>query len=144
VKEGNSMQGTYKVGEPIKITYQASGATTGLVDVTTQILDETESLDAVDFPDVVLTENAGIPGEYVGSFTPDVVGTWRTVTDSVTKPGRIVKQYGVVSHNVDSIGESVGNLNDVSSVEVKAEADQALTDYGVAKTSDIVSPPMLG
>jgi len=138
------MQGTYKVGEPIKITYQASGATTGLLDVTTQILDETESLDAVNFPDIVLSENGDIAGEYIGAFTPDVAGTWRTVTDSATKPGRIVKQYDVVGHNVDSIGESVGNLNDVSPAEVKTQADQALADYDVAKVSDITSPPMMG
>jgi hypothetical protein len=124
-----------KVGNPIQITYQASGATTGLIDVVAQILDETESLDPVNFPDVTLTENGDIPGEYIGSFIPDVVGTWRTVVDSATKPGKVVKQYEVTTKDIDSVA---------TSAEVKAEADQALLDYGVAKSSDIVAPPMLG
>ena len=128
---------SYKVGTPIKITYQAAGNTIGLTDVTAQILDETESLDPVDYPDIVLTENSDVVGEYLGSFTPDAVGTWRAIIDSATKPGRLPKQYEVTNRDIDS-------LNDVSPAEVKAEAGQALSDYGVAKSSDIAAPPMLG
>lgn len=124
-----------KVGNPVKITYQAAGATTGLLDVTAQILDETEALDAINFPDVVLVESGDVAGEYFGSFTPDVIGTWRTVVDSVTKPGKVVRQYEITTKDVDSIA---------TPTEVKVEADQALVDYDVAKASDIVSPPMIG
>lgn len=120
-----------KLGTVVKITYQAAGATTGLLDVTAQILDETESLDAVDFPDIVLTENTDIAGEYLGNFTPDVVGTWRTVIDSITKPGRVVKQYEITAFDIDP-------------AEVVDGTGQALTDYDAAKASDIVSPPMIG
>lgn len=120
-----------KLGSTVKITYQAAGATPGLLDVTSQILDETESLDAVNFPDIVLVENGDIAGEYLGEFTPDAAGTWRTVTDSVTKPGKVVKQYDVTTYDVDP-------------AEVVAGAGQALSDYDVAKVSDIVSSPMMG
>ena len=134
----------YKVGTEIKITYQAAGATTGLLDVTAQILDETESLDAVNFPDITLVENAEVVGEYFGSFTPDVVGTWRVIVDSATKPGQVIRQHDVVNYDVDTVGTAVDGLNDVSTADVNAEVDQALVDYGVAKASDITAPPMLG
>lgn len=135
---------SYQVGTEIKITYQAAGATTGLLDVVAQILDETESLDAINFPDITLVENGDIAGEYLGSFVTDAAGTWRTVVDSATKPGRIVKQYDVVNYDVDTVGTAVDGLNDVSTADVNAEVDQALVDYGVAKASDITAPPMLG
>jgi hypothetical protein len=133
-----------KVNKAIKITYQAAGATTGLVDVISKILDETESLDPINFPDITLVESVDIPGEYLGSFTPDTVGTWRSVTDSATKPGKIVRQYDVVANDADSINDAVGNLNDIDAAGVNAEVDTALADYDVAKASDIVSPPMVG
>lgn len=102
---------SFKVGSPIKITYQASGATTGLTDVTAQILDETESLDPVNFPDITLTESGDITGEYFGSFTPDVVGTWRVVIDSIIKPGKVVKQYDIVVYDIDSVGSAVDGIS---------------------------------
>ena len=123
-----------KVGNPVKITYQAAGATTGLLDVTAQILDETEVLDPINFPDIVLAESGEIAGEYFGSFTPDVIGTWRTVIDSVAKPGRVIKQYDIVARDIVSVGD------DIAALDVAGE----LATYDVAKASDIVSPPMIG
>jgi len=136
-------QGNYKLNESITVTYQAAGGTTGLSDVTMQIYDESGALDGVNFPDVTMTE-VGSSGRYEGSFTPDAVGVWRVVINSTTKPGQVVKQFDVVSHNIDSIGGAVGGLNDVSAADVNAEVDTALADYDVAKASDITSPPMLG
>jgi len=125
-----------KVGTPIKITYQAAGSTTGLTDVIAKILDETGSPDLVNFADITLTESPDILGEYFGYFTPDAVGDWVAVCDSATKPGKLPKQYRVTAKDVDS-------LNDVSTTEVKTQADQALADYDVVKKSDISNPPVI-
>lgn len=136
-------QGNIRINEVKEVTYQAAGGTTGLVDVIMEIYDETKSKDLVNFPDVTMTE-IGDSAEYVGSFTPDAVGVWRVVITSATKPGKVVKQYDVVSHNIDSIGGGIAGLNDVSSAEVNAEVDQALADYDVATVGDITAPPMIG
>lgn len=150
-------QGNYKSGEAIKVTYQAAGNTASLTDVTMKIQDETGALDPVNFPDVTMSEGA-VQGKYTGLFTPDAEGVWTVTVNSATKPGPMVRQYDVVGHNVDSVGDAVdsvnttvgsidtavGNLNDVSTAEVNAEVDQALSDYDVAKASDIVSPPQIG
>lgn len=135
---------SYKINKAIPITYQAAGNATGLVDVITKILDETGSLDGVNYPDVTLTENVDIPGEYLGEFTPDTTGTWRTVTNSASTPGKLVRQYEVIDNDADSVASAISSQNDISTAEVNAEVDQALVDYDVAKKSDIVSPPMLG
>lgn len=162
-----------KVSVPIEVTYQAAGGTVGLLDVTMVIYDESHALDGVNFPDVTMTE-IGSTGRYYGSFTPDAEGVWNILIDSATKPGKVVRQFDVVGHDVDSIGDAVGSLNDVSTADiagelatydaptkaeldlgfaalndidaagVNAEVDTALADYDVAKASDIVSPPMLG
>lgn len=154
---------SYKVGVAIEITYQAAGSTTGLVDVTMEIYDETGAKDIPNFPDVVMTE-IGVTGRYKGSFTSDDEGKWRVMIDSATKPGRVVRDFDVVGHDVDSVGDAVAvtdgkvdtlptkvevdakidALTDIDAAGVKAEADQALVDYDVAKGSDLVSPPMVG
>lgn len=137
------MQGAYKVSEIIEVTYQAASATTGLTDVIMEIYDELGAKDLSNFPDVTMTEIVS-SGEYKGTFTPDLTGTWRVVIDSVVKPGQVIKQFDIVGHNIDSIGNSVGGLNNLSTIEVNAEVDQALIDFDVAKASDLVSPPMVG
>jgi hypothetical protein len=98
--------GAYKVGEPIEVTYQAKDSTSGLTDVTMEIYDETKSKDVINFPDVIMTE-IGFTGRYYGSFTPDAVGSWKVLINSATKSGKLVKQFEVVNHNVDSIGDAV-------------------------------------
>jgi|GEM_PF-3808526 len=142
-----------KIDKAIEVTYQAAGATSGLVDVTMVIYDEGHALDEVNFSNVVMTE-IGITGRYYGAFTPDAEGVWTILIDSATTPGKVVKKYTVVAHDVDSVGDVVATtdgkvdtvdgkitaLNDVSIVEI----DTVLVDYGVAKGSDIVSPPMVG
>lgn len=136
-------QGIYKVGEVIEVTYQSAGGTSGLVDVIMEIYDETKAKDLINFPDVTMVEIAA-SAEYVASFTPDVAGKWRTVITSATKPGQVVKQFDVVSHNIESIGVAVAALNDISAAEVNTEVDQALADYDVATVGDITAPPMIG
>lgn len=125
-------QGEYKVNEIIEVTYQASGSTSGLTDVTMEIYDETRAKDGVNFPDVTMTE-IGSTGRYYGTFTPDAVGKWRIMVDSATKPGRLVKDYDVVAHNIDSIGSAVDGLNDVSTVEIATE----LETYDAVKKSEL-------
>lgn len=135
-------QGLYKIDEVIEVTYQASGGASGLSDVTMEIYDESGAKDIINFPDVTMAEIAS-SGEYSGSFTPDAVGTWRVVISSATSPGKVPRQFDVIDHNIDSIGGAVGGLNNISSAEVNAEVDAALSDYDVAKVSDITTPPMI-
>ena len=135
-------QGTYKIDEVIEVTYQASGGASGLSDIIMEIYDESGAKDIADFPDVTMAEISS-SGEYGGSFTPDAVGTWRVVINSATSPGKVPRQFNVTDHNIDSIGGAVGGLNNISSAEVNTEVDSALSDYDVAKVSDITTPPMI-
>ena len=125
-----------KVGAAIEIVYQAAGATSGLSDVVATIYDETHSLDGVNFPDVTLTE-LGSTGRYYGSFTPDAEGWWTVIVDSATKPGKVVKSYEVVGHSVDSVGDSVAALNDLSAADVNTEVDTALADYDAPTKAEL-------
>jgi len=122
------MQGIYKTGEVIDVTYQATKATSGLIDVTMEIYDESRAKDGVNFPDVTMTE-IGATGRYYGSLTPDAEGVWTVMIDSATKSGKIVKTFLVVGHNIDSIGDAIAALNDLSAADVNAEVDTALADY---------------
>jgi len=45
-------------------------------------------------------------GRYKGSFTPDAEGKWRVMIDSVTKSGKIVKDFDVVAYNIDAVGDA--------------------------------------
>lgn len=154
-----------KVNKAIEITYQAAGAQSGLSDVTMVIYDETHTLDGVNFPDVTMTE-IGSTGRYYGSFTPDAEGEWTIMIDSATKPGKVVKHYTVVGHDVDSIGDAIGAQNDISTADVagelatydastKAELDTAESNIrGGSETLETiktaidglpqVAPPMIG
>lgn len=108
-----------KVNDVIEVTYQAAGATSGLTDVTMVIYDEGHALDAINYPDVVLTE-IGSTGRYYGSFTPDTIGNWTVLIDSATTPGKVVKKYKVGNHSENSIGALIEALNDLSSADVSA------------------------
>jgi len=138
-------QGEYKVGEIIEVTYQATGSQTGLEDVTMEIYDETGVKDVPNFPDVIMTEIVAT-GRYKGSFTTDAEGKWRVMIDSATKPGKVVKDFDIVAHNIDAIGDAVAALNDLSAVEIQgADGDtlKTLSDQidGVASAD---SAPMVG
>jgi hypothetical protein len=123
-------QGQYKIGEVIEVTYQATKSTTGLVDVTMEIYDETHTKDVITFPDIIMTE-IGTTGRYYGSFTPDVEGVWNVTINSVTKKGEVVKQYAVVGYNIDAVGDAINVVDGkVDSIDVKVDA--------------LESPPMIG
>lgn len=154
---------SYKVNAVREVTYQAAGSTPGLTDVTMEIFDETGAKDIPNFPDVVMTE-IDSTGRYKGSFTPDTEGKWRVMIDSATKPGKIVRDFDIVGHDVDSVGDAIAvtdgkvdilptkvevdakidALIDIDAAAVNAEVDTALSDYDVAKASDITAPPMIG
>jgi len=123
-------QGLYKIGQAIEITYQATKAQTGLLDVTMVIYDEGHAIDAINFPDVVMTE-IGTTGRYYGAFTPDVEGEWTVLIDSVTKSGKVVKKYSVTAHNIDSVGD------DVVAVDGKVDGVDVKVDTAIAGVSTV-------
>ena len=159
-----------KVNKAIEVTYQAAGVTTGLEDVTMVIYDETHSLDAVNFADVVLTE-IGATGRYYGSFTPDAEGKWTIMIDSITAPGKIVKKYDVGASDIDSVSENVTTvdgkivtvdgkidaLNDIAAADVTGGTTVAAAVTAITGGSEtletiktavdaisVVTPPMVG
>jgi len=157
-------QGLYKSTQVIEVTYQAMAATSGLTDVIMEIFDESGAKDVVNFADVTMTE-IGSSGRYKGSFTPDAVGKWRVMIDSVTVTGKTIKDFDVVAHNVASVGDAVSTvdgkvvtvsgkvdtvdgkvdtaqaaidaLNNVSAAEVNAQVDSALSDYDAPTKAEI-------
>lgn len=131
-------QGIYKVGEVIDVTYQATKSTSGLTDVKMEIYDESRAKDIGNFPDVTMTE-IGSTGRYYGSFTPDAEGIWTILIDSATKSGKIVKAFAITAHNLDSIGDAVAALNNLSAAAVNAEVDTALADYDAPTKAELDS-----
>jgi hypothetical protein len=134
-------QGKDKVGQILKVTYQAVGATTGLADVTMEIYDETGSKDVVNFPDVSMTE-LGSSGRYEGSFTPDAEGKWRVMIDSATKPGKVVRDYDIVAHNIDSIGDEMAKDSTVAKAGADGDTLKDISDQ--IDNIDTSAPPMIG
>ena len=122
-------QKDYKIGEEIKVTYQAPGALTGQI-VIMEIYDETGAKDIVNFPDVTMTE-VGAKGCYRDSFTPDEGGNWEIIVALDNGEGQAVKQYSVAGYNVDAIGLIVSET-------------EATLDIVKSKVDDLDSPAMLG
>lgn len=142
-------QGEYKVGEVIEVTYQATKSQSGLTDVTMEIYDETGAKDIGNFPDVVLTEIIST-GRYKGSFTPDVEGKWRIMINSTSKSGKMVRDFDVIGHNIDAVGDAVATVDtnmakDITVAKTGADGDtlKTLSDQldGMASQD---SAPMIG
>jgi len=95
----------YKVGEEIKVIYQAPNGETGLV-IKMEIFDAT-GFKNNDFPDTILVE-IPIAGSsmYRGSFTPNAVGEWTVHVFMENGSGTVVKQYSVGNYNLNDIGEN--------------------------------------
>jgi len=107
-----------------------------------EIYDETGVKDIPNFPDVVMTE-IGVTGRYFGSFTPDVAGKWRVMINSVIKKGKMVKDYDVVSHNIDEVGGTVSTLeNDIKGVD--GDTLKSLSDQIDGIEGGIESGPIIG
>lgn len=116
-----------KNGVAIEVTYQAAGAATGLGDVKMDVYDELHAED-VGKAVAAMTE-IGTTGRYFASFTPDAEGEWQVHIDSITTPGKVVKHYSVVGHDVDSVGDDVATV-DGKVVTVDGKVDTAIA--GVA------------
>ena len=129
-------QGIFKTGEAIDVTYQAAKLTTGLVDVTMKIYDETRALDSINFPDVTMTE-IGATGRYYGSFIPDAAGVWTIFVDSAAKSSPVVKTFLVCTANLESITADIAALNDLSAVEINSVVASALSTYDAATGTDV-------
>lgn len=132
-------QGIYKIDELIKVTYQASGATSGLVDVAMDVYDEAGAKDigqSATMVEIVAT------GCYELAFTPDAEGKWRVMIDSVVRPGKMVKDYDIVAHNVDSIGDNMAKDNTVAKAGADGDTLETLSDQ--IDDIDTSAPPMIG
>jgi len=101
-----------------------------------KIYDESRAQDLVNFPNVTMTE-IGATGRYYGSFTPDAEGIWTVMINSATKPGEIVKIFAVTAHNIDSIGDTIAALNNLSAAQVNAAVDTALADYDAPTKAEL-------
>lgn len=109
----------YKVGEAIKIEYQAPNKETGLT-IISEILLPGDVKDS-NFPDVTLDEVLG-KGVYTGTYIPDTQGEWATVTHKDDGDGQVIKRYSVGAHDVHSVGEGVGTaIAGVAVVDGKAD-----------------------
>lgn len=131
-----------KINKAIEVTYQAAGAVSGLDDVKMDVYDEGHAIDAA--KGVAAMTEVGATGRYYATFTPDAEGEWQIHIDSITTPGKVVKHYTVVAHDVDSVGDGVvtvdgkvdtvdgkvdtvdgkiDGLNDLSSANVASELE---------------------
>lgn len=125
-------QGNYKINEEIEVTYQALNSQTGLT-ITMEIFDATHEKDTPNFPDVVMTE-IGATGRYYGVFTPDVEGRWTIEIVDENGTGKVVKQFAVAGHDIDSVGDAVANIP--TKVELSA------VETNIINT--VTNPPMVG
>lgn len=132
-------QKNYQINQAIKVFYQAAGTGTGLT-VTMDVYDEADVKDVAQSG--TMTE-IGTTGRYQKSFTPDAVGDWHIeISDSAG--GEAVKQYEVGSYNIQALGDNIADidadiaaLNDVSTTEINAEVDTALTDYDASTKAEL-------
>lgn len=115
----------YKVDDPIKVEYQASGAGSGLI-VNMTVFDE---LDVEDVAQSTVMAEKGSTGRYVATFTPDAEGEWSVhIVDSAG--GKGVRQFSVGDYNVASIGAKITTVEgkvdalavDVAAIDVELDA----------------------
>ena len=121
-----------KLNKVIEVIYQAAGATTGLVDVKMDVYDEAHIEDVA--KGVAAMTEVGTTGRYYASFTPYAEGEWTVLIDSIVAPGKVVKHYTVVAHDVDSVGDDVAT---VDGKVVTTIADVATVDGKVTALNDI-------
>ena len=105
-----------------------------------EIYDESGAKDAINFPDVTMTE-IGSSGRYKGSFTPDAEGKWRIMIDSATTPGKVVKDFGVGGYDVDAVGIAV--LAEADAIR-GADSDTLKTISDQIDNLPQIVPPMIG
>jgi len=94
-----------KVGNVVTVRYQPPKAVSGST-VTMEIVDETGSLDGVNFPDVTMSEVPASSGRYEGTFTPDALGMWRVNVSHSNGKNPVTLSYLVHQYDQDdAVGE---------------------------------------
>jgi hypothetical protein len=128
---------SYKVSKAIEVTYQAAGSATGLLDVQMDVYDEAHAIDA---PKGGAMTEIGSTGRYYKAFTPDAEGEWTVLIDSATTPGKVVKHYSVVGHDVDSVGDAVAVTDGkVDAVDTVVDAIKVVTDTESGVKADVAA-----
>lgn len=138
---------SYKVSKAIEVSYQAAGAVSGLSDVQMDVYDEAHAIDA---PKGGFMVEIGSTGRYWKVFTPDAEGEWTVLIDSASTPGKIVKKFTVVAHDVDSVGDDVATLDGkvaldttVAKEATVAKAADVALDATVAKDTTVAKEASL-
>ncbi len=115
-------QKNYKVGEQIKVLYQAAGAASG-INVQMDVYDETGTLDSGQSG--LMTE-VGTTGRYYKTFTPDERGEWQVLIADANG-GKAIKLYSIGDYHVDSVGALVATVDaKVDAADDKIEAVDTL------------------
>lgn len=143
------VQGNFKVGEDIEVVYQAKNAGTGLT-IQMDVYDETHIIN--NSLSAQMSE-IGSTGRYFGVYSPDAEGPWTAVMYNIsTGKGHAVKTFMVGGHNIDSIGDAVSVLPNISAIELDHDALESAirgADSDTLKTlsdqmDDIGEPAMVG
>ena len=110
--------GIYKNGVAIIVTYQAVAVGTGKT-ITMSVYDEAHALDAGQSGAMA---EIGATGRYWKAFTPDAEGEWIIhMTNTTDGGGDTVKSYAVAGHDLDSVGDAVAALENLSAANVATE-----------------------
>jgi len=110
--------GIYKNGVAIIVTYQAVAVGTGKT-ITMSVYDEAHTLDAGQSGAMA---EIGATGRYWKAFTPDAEGEWIIhMTNTTDGGGDTVKSYAVAGHDLDSVGDAVAALENLSAANVATE-----------------------
>jgi len=102
--------GTYLVGDPIIVTYQAVACATGKT-ITMTVYGE----DHLDAEMGGALAEIGATGRYWKAFTPDAEGEWIvTITNTTDGGGDVVKAFAVTGHSIDEIGDMTKAIDDLT------------------------------
>jgi hypothetical protein len=98
----------HKVGEPIKVLYQAPNKESGLTDVKCEVYDAEDLLD-LDQSGYMI--EIGSSGRYKCFFTPDVEGDWSVqIAIESTGAGAQTKHFSVGEYNIQAIGANLQSV----------------------------------
>ncbi len=141
--------GTYKIGVPIVVTYQASKADTGKT-IQMDVYDDAQSLT---LQSGIMIE-IGSTGRYCKSFTPDVEGEWIVMMSDSGK-GEVAKAFAICGQDLDTVGDNVdaiktkidtipadpASTTNVTAVENKVDIVDGVVDAIKTKTDTIPADP---
>lgn len=127
--------GIYKNGVAIEVSYQAVNSATGKT-VTMDVYDASHALDAG--KSIAAMTEVGSTGRYYASFTPDTEGNWIVLMENTTDSnGKVIKAFAVVAHNIDSLGDDIAALQDISTTQVGSEVDSSLATYDAPTKAEL-------